>query len=114
MDTSPQEISLYLLPDGRCPFEQWLEGLRDRRARAKIKQSLDRLELGNMGDFKPVGKGDLELRINYGPGYRVYFARAGQQIVLLLCGGDKKTQNKDILRAQQYWMDFQKSKNENI
>ena len=110
MDTSPQEISLYLLPDGSCPFVQWLEGLRDRRARAKIKQSLDRLELGNMGDFKSVGKGVLELRINYGPGYRVYFARAGQQIVLLLCGGDKKTQNKDILKSQQYWMAFQKSK----
>lgn len=67
-----------------------------------------------MGDFKPVGKGVLEVRIKYGPGYRVYFARAGLQIFLLLCGGDKKTQNKDILRAQQYWMDFQKSKNENI
>lgn len=114
MDTSPQEIRLYLRPDGSCPFEQWLEGLRDRRARAKIRQSLDRIELGNMGDFKPVGKGVLEARIKYGPGYRVYFTRAGLQIVLLLCGGDKKTQNKDILRAQQYWMDFQKSKNENI
>ena len=109
MDMPPQEISLYLLPDGSCPFVQWLEGLRDRRARAKIKQRLDRLELGNMGDFKAVGKGVSELRVNYGPGYRIYFARTGQQIVLLLCGGDKKTQNKDILKAQQYWMAFQKS-----
>lgn len=114
MDALPQEISLYLRPDGSCPFVRWLEGLRDRQARAKIRQSLDRIELGNMGDFKSVGKGVLELRINYGPGYRVYFARAGQQIVLLLCGGDKKTQNKDILRAQQYWIDFQASKDENI
>lgn len=114
MDASPQKIDLYLLPDGICPFVQWLEGLRDRRARAKIRQSLDRLGLGNMGDFKSVGKGVLELRVNYGSGYRVYFARTGQQIVLLLCGGDKKTQNKDILKAQQYWMAFQKSENANL
>ena len=109
MDASPKEISLYLLPDGSCPFVHWLEGLKDRQAKAKVKQRLDRLELGNMGDFKAVGKGVLELRVNYGPGYRIYFAQTGQHIILLLCGGDKKTQNRDILRAQQYWMAFQKS-----
>ncbi|MEL7356835.1 MAG: type II toxin-antitoxin system RelE/ParE family toxin [Cyanobacteria bacterium J06560_6] len=112
MDASPQEVGLYFRPDGSCPFTDWLEALRDRRARAKIRQGLDRLELGNMGDFKPVGKGVLELRVNYGLGYRVYFVRTGQQIILLLCGGDKKTQNKDILRAQQYWMALKESTNE--
>ena len=69
--------------------------------------------LGNLGDVKPVGEGVMELRIHYGPGYRVYFSQAGSRIVLLLCGGDKKTQDRDILRAKQYWADFQSRQNEN-
>lgn len=93
---------------------EWLESLRDRRAASKVKRRLDRLELGSFGDFKPVGGGVLELRIDYGPGYRVYFARKDDRLILLLCGGDKKTQNKDILRAKQYWIDFQSSENESL
>ncbi len=113
MDAQPQEIALYLTQDGDCPFTIWLNALRDRQARARIRKRLDRIELGNLGDVKPVGEGVMELRIHYGSGCRVYFSLAGSRIVLLLCGGDKKTQDKDILRARQYWTDFQARQNEN-
>jgi putative addiction module killer protein len=74
--------------------------LRDERARARIDVRIKRLALGNAGDVKPVGEGVSELRIDYGPGYRVYFAQRGSEIVLLLCGGDKRTQDRDIREAQ--------------
>ena len=81
-------------------YAGWLEGLRDRRAAARIAIRIDRLRLGNPGDVKSVGGGVSEMRIDYGPGYRVYFANVGVQIVLLLCGGDKSTQARDIERAK--------------
>lgn len=81
------------------PFKAWLTGLRDIKARARIQVRLDRLSLGNAGDVKPVGSGVSEMRIDYGPGYRVYFQQRGQLLVLLLCGGDKRTQAADIKRA---------------
>lgn len=80
-------------------FERWLNRLRDSTARAKILVRLRRLAFGNAGDVKPVGGGVSELRIDYGPGYRVYFTKRGQVIVLVLCGGDKRTQQRDIKRA---------------
>lgn len=107
MEAKPQKIVLYVTKDDQCPFEYWLETLRDRQARARIKKRLDRVELGNLGDFKPVGEGVLEFRVDYGPGYRIYFAQIGNLIVLLLCGGDKSTQSQDIARAKQYLTDFQ-------
>ena len=107
MQSSPREINLYILEDGFCPFAAWLDGLRDRQARARIKKRLDRVELGNLGDVKPVGEGVSELRVDYGPGYRIYFAQVGTTIVVLLCGGDKSSQRQDILKAKQYWTDFQ-------
>ncbi len=81
-------------------FRIWLADLRDRRAVARIAGRIDRLKLGNPGDVKSVGDGVSELRIDYGPGYRLYFKRVGHEIVLLLCGGDKSTQSKDIERAK--------------
>ena len=81
-------------------FTTWLLKLRDERAKAKIAARIDRLRLGNAGDVKPVGNGVSELRINYGAGYRVYFVKRGKAIVLLLCGGDKSTQEKDIKAAK--------------
>ena len=80
-------------------FDCWLRGLRDSRARERIEARVLRLSRGNPGDVKPVGSGVSELRIDYGPGYRVYFTRRGQVVVLLLCGGDKRTQDADIARA---------------
>lgn len=81
-------------------FAKWLGGLRDRMAKARIAVRIDRLALGNPGDVKSVGRGVSEMRIDYGPGYRVYFARRGDVVVLLLCGGDKKSQARDIVAAQ--------------
>ncbi len=80
-------------------FDRWLAGLRDRQARVRVLVRMDRLAVGNPGDVKPVGAGVSELRIDYGPGYRVYFIQRGAVLVVLLCGGDKRTQTADIRRA---------------
>ena len=80
-------------------FAAWLERLKDRDARARIQVRLDRLALGLAGDVKPVGSGVSELRVDYGPGYRVYFKQQGRELVMLLIGGDKRTQSRDIERA---------------
>lgn len=100
------EVKLYALPNGRAPFERWLKGLRDRRARARVNVKIGRLRLGNFGDAKSVGEGVFELRIDYGPGYRVYFGRVQQTVVLLLSGGDKDSQAEDIQTAKSYWREF--------
>ena len=80
-------------------YASWFAKLRDRHARARIDVRIRRLSLGNPGDVKPVGEGVSELRVNYGPGYRVYFVQKGQQLVILLAGGDKSTQDQDIQTA---------------
>ena len=80
-------------------FSEWLAKLRDSRARARIAARIRRLAFGNPGDARPVGSGVSELRIAYGPGYRVYFVRRGAKIIVLLCGGDKSSQDRDIARA---------------
>lgn len=108
MDAVPQTMREYVTAEGKIPFREWLDALRDVRARAKIRVRLNRIRLGNFGDAKPVGDGVSELRIPYGPGYRVYFARTGSTIVLLLCGGDKSTQSRDISTAKTYWLDYQR------
>jgi putative addiction module killer protein len=82
-------------------FAAWLRGLRDRQAKARIQVRIDRLQLGLSGDAKPVGEGVSELRIDYGPGYRVYIARPARECVVLLAGGDKRTQDRDIKKAIQ-------------
>jgi putative addiction module killer protein len=81
-------------------FDRWLKDLRDIRAAARIQVRLDRMATGNPGDVKSVGDGISEMRIDYGPGYRVYFMRRGSLTVVLLCGGDKSTQDKDIAQAK--------------
>lgn len=82
-------------------FATWLTGLRDLRAADRVNARIRRLSLGNPGDVKPVGEGVGELRVDYGPGYRVYFVRRGAALVVLLCGGDKRSQDRDIARAKQ-------------
>ncbi|MDO5646336.1 type II toxin-antitoxin system RelE/ParE family toxin [Paracoccus sp. (in: a-proteobacteria)] len=82
-------------------FDRWLSGLRDRRAAVRIAARLDRVAMGNPGDVEPVGGGISELRINYGPGYRVYFMQRGPVVIILLCGGDKSSQSRDIKLAKE-------------
>jgi putative addiction module killer protein len=82
-------------------FDKWLSALADQRAVAKIASRIERLGLGNPGDVKPVGEGISEMRVTHGPGYRVYYKQTGKTIVVILCGGDKSTQEKDIQRAKQ-------------
>jgi putative addiction module killer protein len=108
MEVQPREIRRYTTAEGRAPFTEWLDALRDRNVRVKIKSRLDRVEQGNLGDFKSVGQGVFELRINYGPGYRVYFGQVGLTIVVILIAGDKSTQEQDIRQAIEYWTDYEK------
>ncbi len=100
-------LKIYVDRKGKAIFADWLKALRDTQARARIDVRLNRLANGLAGDAKVVGQGVTELRIDWGPGYRVYFARDGAAVVLLLCGGDKRTQQKDIEHAIEYWKDYQ-------
>jgi len=105
------EILHYLTTNGKDVFESWLGSLKDDRAEARIDARINRLSRGNFGDCKPVGGGVWELRIDYGPGYRVYYAMVGQTCLLLLCGGDKRKQSGDIAKAVEYLRDYkQRSK----
>lgn len=90
-------------------FQRWLGSLADRRAMSRIVDRLKRASNGNFGDVKPVGSGVSEMRIDYGPGYRVYFFRRGKELVILLCGGDKKTQKADVAKAQRLKDEIERS-----
>lgn len=101
------EVEILLYRKGRLrPFSEWLASLRDVRAVGVVRARLNRIRLGNFGDSKPVGGGVEELRIDFGPGYRVYYGREGSVVVVLLCGGDKSTQARDILTAREYWKEY--------
>jgi len=103
----PNTVAFYEDPAGHTPFTEWLEGLRDRKGRERIMARIARLTQGNYGDCEPVGEGVKELRLFFGPGYRIYIGEAGNQIVVLLCGGDKSTQTQDIDTAKTYWKEHQ-------
>lgn len=102
------EIRKLRLADGVVPFDRWLARLADARAKARILVQLDRLRVGLPGDWKAVGAGVFELRIREGKGYRVYFAREGATVVVLLCAGEKSTQSRDIERAKSYWRAYRR------
>jgi putative addiction module killer protein len=102
------ELRHYLTLSGKNVFDGWMTSLHDSRAAARIAARLDRLAAGNFGDCKPVGGGVCELRIDYGPGYRIYYAMLGRTCVLLLCGGDKRRQSADIAAALEYWKDYKR------
>ena len=102
------EVLHYVSNSGRDMVRQWLDDLHDARAAAGIVMRMDQLAAGNFGDCKPLDDGVWELRIDHGPGYRVYYAMAGLKCVLLLCGGDKRKQAADIKRAVEYWNDYQR------
>lgn len=104
------EIFYYKTSTGKEPFWQWLDEL-DVKSRAVIKSRIDRMSCGNFGDAKNIknGQGVWELRIDYGPGFRVYFAREQQVVVIILCAGDKGTQSRDIDKAKKYWGDIRRN-----
>ncbi len=101
-----KEIRYYIAPNGKSPFEEWINKLKDPVTQAKIFRRLDRVSLGNYGDYKPVGDGVYELRLTFGSGYRVYFAEHGDVTVILLLGGNKSQQSKDIATAKKYWQEL--------
>ena len=102
------EIRHYITAEGKDIVLEWMQGLRDRAARIAIDRRINRLEFDNFGDHKFCRDGVWELRIDFGPGYRVYYALAGTRIILLLAGGDKRTQDADIDRACAMWRDWQR------
>lgn len=102
------ELRRYQLEDTRTPITEWLSSLRDARARAQIEVRLRRVSAGNFGDCKSVGDGISELRIDIGGGYRVYYGKHGLELVLLLCGGNKGSQQSDIALAKTYWADWKR------
>jgi putative addiction module killer protein len=101
-------VRRYRTEDGREVITEWLDHLRDVRAKARIAARVDRFKAGNLGDCKPLRDDVSELRVDYGPGYRVYFSVVGLQVILLLCGGDKRTQEADIDKAVDYLADFKR------
>ena len=105
--TEPFDLLYYRTQNGRIPYREWLGTVTDPVAYAAIQSRTDRLKRGLFGDCEPVGESVWELRIDTGPGYRVYYARSGKQVVLLLCGGDKRKQTADIKRAKDFWRDYE-------
>jgi putative addiction module killer protein len=108
MECFPKEVQEYETADGRAPFSEWLGTLSDKKTRARILKRITRIYLGNLGDIKPVGDGVIELREHHGPGYRIYCGEERDKIVVLLCGGEKDSQEEDIKRAKQYWSDYRR------
>ncbi len=102
------EIAYYKTENGRSPFIDWISTLRDKVAKARIATRLRQVQEGNFGDAKPVGEGVTELRIHVGAGYRAYLGQYGNHWVILLCGGDKDSQTKDILRAKEMWAEWKR------
>jgi putative addiction module killer protein len=106
-ELSVRRVQIFVARSGKAPFEYWMQSLRDKQTKARILTRIDRVRLGNFGDCESVGEGVYELRIHLGPGYRIYFALVGAEIVLLLCGGDKSSQSRDIKDAKAYWQEYQ-------
>lgn len=111
MEAFPFNIEIYETEDGKVPFSEWLTSLKDLQASARILLRLDRAKRGNLGDHKLIADGMFEFRIDTGAGYRVYFGRVSNQVIVILWGGDKGSQQRDIEKAQQYWMDYRSRDN---
>jgi putative addiction module killer protein len=106
VDHVEREIRLYRSSTGKVPFSEWFESIRDLRTAQTLDARLGRVRLGNLGDCKSLGGGVFELRIDFGPGFRIYFGQEGPELVIVLCGGDKSTQQRDIQNAKKYWADY--------
>lgn len=107
MEVQQREVEYYLLPNGKSPFLEWYYSLRNEKAQAIILKRLARVRMGNLGEYHSMGDRVFEFKIDFGPGYRLYFGQQGSQIILL-CGGDKNDQQKDIKKAKEYWNDYER------
>ena len=105
MTGEEREVLYYRLRSGECPFRDWREGLTQAETKAAVDARIARLRAGNPGDTRPIGGGASESRIDFGPGFRIYYGVSGSQVILL-CGGDKATQRRDIKRARSFWIDY--------
>ena len=105
----PRKLQIYRDSKDRAPYSKWLRSIKDRTTRARIQSGVGRLRSGNFSKCKSVKGGVFELRLHFGPGYRVYFGEVGDTIVLLLCGGDKSSQARDIEQAKAYWQEYKES-----
>ncbi len=108
MEAQEREVEYYETEDGKHPFQEWLNSLRDNEGRRIIKARIRRVMLGNLGYCEPVGEGVTELKVDFGPGYRVYFGQVGNKLVILLNGGDKSSQGRDIKTAHEYWANYRR------
>lgn len=108
MEAQEKKVIYYETTDRKQPVQEWLYSLRDVMARAKLRARIDRVKLGNLGKCNSVGHGVMELKLDFGPGYRIYFGQMEQTLIVLLCGGDKGTQSRDIKKAQEYWADYKR------
>lgn len=106
MEARHRRLLKYVTEGGRCPFDEWIDRLKDKRTQAIVATRLNRVVQGNFGLCRKLEGGIQELKIDFGPGLRVYFAEDGETVVVLLCGGDKATQSKDIEKAREYWSDY--------
>lgn len=106
MKAVPKQVEVYQTPDGKKIFTEWLDSLKDKRTVSIITKRLERVKLGNLGDIRSVGKGVYELKVDYGAGYRIYFGQIANTIIIILCAGDKSTQDRDIIQAQEYWKNY--------
>lgn len=100
---------IYKSAKGNEPYVKYVDSLKDREGAAKIRARVTRAELGNLGDYGSVGPGVIELRINFGPGYRIYVGLQGKELIVLLCAGDKSSQSKDTRKAMDYWSDYRRT-----
>lgn len=114
MEVKPKKIQRYIAADGKSPFAQWLESISDIKTQTKIDQAQDKIRRGLLTkkNSEPVGLGVSEFKIDYGAGYRIYFGQKGS-LVILLWGGDKSTQDRDILKAKEYWADYEEREGSN-
>ena len=108
-DVHPRQVEFYRTSNGQEPFSEWLLSIQDQSTQDRILARLERLKSGNLGNYRSVGSGVFELRLDFGPGYRIYFGQVGNTIVLLLCGGDKSSQTRDIERAKTYWLEYKEA-----
>ncbi|MGI0495505.1 type II toxin-antitoxin system RelE/ParE family toxin [Alkalinema pantanalense CENA528] len=106
MEATPWNVEVYTTSQGTQPFTEWLNSLKDTQGSNKILLRIRRIQMGNLGDHKFIADGVFELRMQFGPGYRVYFGKVENRVILLLCGGDKRSQESDIQKALKYWKDY--------